>query len=50
MYDIKEKYVIVLQPQRSNTDYYLLSAYFLNKSWGVRNMNKKLNKKLTEVF
>lgn len=50
LYDTKEKYVIVLQPQRSNTDYYLLSAYFLNKSWGVKNMNKKLNKKLTELF
>lgn len=49
IYDLDQKYVIVLEPQRSGRDYYLLSAHYLNKSYGVRKMRKKLKKKLDIV-
>ncbi len=50
IYDLKEEYVIVLEPQRSGNDYYLLSAYYLNKEYGHKTMQKKLKKKLNEVL
>ena len=49
IYDIDQKYVIVLEPQRSGRDYYLLTAYYLNKSYGVKKMKKKLKKKLDVI-
>lgn len=50
IYDVEQKYVIVLEPQRSNIDYYILTAYYLNKSFGVKMMGKKLKKKLDQVY
>ena len=50
IYDLDQKYVIVLEPQRSGLDYYLKTAYYLNKDYGVDQMNKKLQKKLNEVY
>lgn len=32
IFDVEQNYVIVLEPQRSNVDYYLITAYFLNKT------------------
>ena len=46
LYNITQKYVVVLEPQRSGKDYYLLTAYYLNKKFGVKMMNKKLKNKL----
>ncbi|MCD4737330.1 MAG: hypothetical protein K8R53_14900 [Bacteroidales bacterium] len=46
IYDKEQKYVIVLEPQRSKQDYYLLSAYYLNKSYGEKKMKKKMKKKI----
>lgn len=50
VYDLKQEYVIVLQPQNSGMDYYLLSAYYLNQSWAPKNMKKKLKNKLPHVL
>jgi len=50
VYNVKMKYVIVMEPQRSNTDYYLLSAYYLNRSYGEKKMTKKMKKKLPDIL
>ncbi|HRC90253.1 MAG TPA: hypothetical protein PK910_09590 [Bacteroidales bacterium] len=50
IYNIKEKYVIVMEPQRSKADYYLLSAYYLHKPYGEKEMIKKLKKKLPDIL
>lgn len=50
IYDLEQEYVIVMEPQNSNMDYYLLSAYFLNKDYGTKKMKKKLKKKLPYVY
>jgi len=50
LYDIEQKYVIVFEPHRSNLDYYLLSAYFLNKSYGEGQIKKKLKQKIPEIL
>lgn len=49
IFDIKQKYTIVLEPQRSK-GYYLLTAFYLNKSYGVEQMQKKLKNRLDEVL
>lgn len=49
IYDKDEKYIIVLRPQRARNSYFLLSAYYLNKSYGIKNIEKKLKKKLPDV-
>ena len=49
IYDVDEKYVVVLEPQRSNRDYYLLTAYYLNRSYGEKLMKKKLKDVLPQV-
>lgn len=49
IYDITEEYVIVLEPQRSKSDYYLLTAYHLNKPEGKKSIEKKYRKRLQEV-
>lgn len=50
VYNVRMKYVIVMEPQRSNTDYYLLSAYYLNRSYGEKEMKKKMKKKLQDIL
>lgn len=50
IFDEDEDYVIVLEPQRSMTDYYLLSAYYLNEDWAKKNMRKKWAKRLPKVY
>lgn len=49
IYNITQQYVVVLEPQRSGTDYYLLTAYHLNKKYGVKQMKKKMRRRLQEV-
>lgn len=46
----EKEYVIVLEPQNSNKDYYLLSAYHLNKDYGLKQLKKKIKKKLPKVY
>ena len=50
IYDVKQKYVIVMEPQRSGKDYYLLSAYYLNRSYGEKMLQKKLKSKLSYLL
>lgn len=50
IYDKEQDYVIILEPQRSGTDYYLLTAYYLNEPGGKKQIEKKLKKKLGEVY
>lgn len=49
IYDVKQKYIIVLEPQR-NRGYYLLTAYYLNRSYGVEQIHKKLKGKLETIL
>ncbi len=49
IYNKDEKYVVVLEPQRSDTDYYLLTAYHLNKPYSEKQMKKKMQKRLTQI-
>jgi len=50
VWNIEQKYVIVLEVQRHKQGYYLLSAHYLNEAWGPKNMKRKLKKKLTDVL
>lgn len=49
IYDHTQKYVIVLDPQRSKMDYYLVTAYYLNKEYGEKKMIKLIKRKLPEL-
>lgn len=50
IYDLEQEYVIILEPQRSGMDYYLLTAYHLNQPGGKKQILNKLKKKLDKVF
>lgn len=51
IYNKTRKYVIVLEPQtRNGESYYLLTAYYLNKEYGEKQILKKLRSKLNEVL
>lgn len=51
IYDFKEKYIIILEPQRSKLDYYLLSAYYLTeKLGGITQIEKKRKRKLPDIY
>jgi hypothetical protein len=50
IYDVTEKYVVVLEPQRTKNDYYLLTAFYLYKSFGVKQIKQKLKNKLNEIL
>ena len=48
--NLEEKYVVILEPQNSNQDYYLITAYYLNKKYGLKQMKKKAKKKLPNLY
>jgi hypothetical protein len=51
IYDIEEKYVIVLEPMRKKNEYYLLSAYYVEGKDAARNkMMKKYNRRLPNML
>lgn len=50
IYNKEEKYVIILELQRSSIDYYLITAYYLNKKEGVKQIEQKLKNKLQDIF
>ncbi len=51
LYDIDEKYVIVLEPKFNNTKYFLLSAYHLRGSDSKRDkILKKYKRRIEEVL
>ena len=49
VYNIPRKYVVVLEPYRNETAYYLLTAYYLDKTYGEKQMQKRLKQKLNEI-
>jgi hypothetical protein len=49
LYNVEQQYVIILEPQRSKQDYYLLTAYFLNERKGKKQIEKKRKNKLPDV-
>lgn len=46
IYDKVEKYIIVLEQQRTNA-FYLLTAYHLNKKYGEKALLKKMKKRIS---
>ena len=50
IFDEDKKYVIVLEPYRKCFEYYLLSAYYLDEKYGIKNIEKKYQKKLDVVY
>ncbi|MFZ4526186.1 MAG: hypothetical protein ACOYOE_11765 [Chlorobium sp.] len=50
IYDTAQEYVIILEPQRSRLDYYLITAYHLNEPGGKKQIQKKKKGKLAEVY
>ena len=49
IYDVEQKYIIVLDPQRTKKDYYLITAYYLNKDYGEKKINKLMKRRLPEL-
>lgn len=49
VYNPANEYVIILEPQRSKTDYYILTAYYLNEAGGLKQIKSKLKNKLPEL-
>lgn len=50
IYDLEQEYVIILEPQKSGLDYFLLTAYYLNEQGGKSQIENKLKKKLPDVY
>jgi len=50
IYDKEQKYIIVLDPQRSERDYYLVTAYYINKDYGEKKIKKLLKRKLPALY
>lgn len=50
IYDVDEEYVIILEPQKSKLDYFLITAYYLNEPGGKKQIESKRNKKMADVY
>lgn len=51
LHNTTENYVIILEPQRSGLDYYLITAYYLEKKYGgPKTINNLYENKLTDVY
>ena len=51
IFDKAEDYIVILEPQRSKMDYYLLTAYYLKKALGgPKQIKNKLKRKLPEIY
>lgn len=49
IYDVEQKYIVVLDPQRTQQDYYLITAYYLNKDYGEKKIKKLMKRRLPEL-
>ena len=50
IYNQSDKYVLVFEPQmRNGSSYYLLTAYYLNKEYGERQIIKKMKKSVSLI-
>lgn len=50
IYDIDAGYVIILEPQKSTLDYFLITAYHLDEPGGKKQIESKRKKKLAELY
>ncbi len=51
IYNKTQKYVIVLEPQpKSPSAYFLLTAYYLNRKYGEKAVDKKYKKRLADII
>ncbi len=50
IYDKVNNYVIILEPQRSKIDYYLITAYYFNEPGGDKQIKKKFKKRLDNIY
>ena len=51
IYNVKQKYVVVLEPQvRCGNAYFLLTAYYLDEDYGEKKMKKMMQKRLPGVL
>lgn len=51
LYDKAEQYIVVLEPYRNASDYYLITAYYLTKAkGGIKQLEQKLKNKLDEIL
>ena len=49
IYDKGEGYIVILEPQRSGLDYYLLTAYYLNEKRGKKQIKQKMKNRLPDI-
>jgi cytochrome oxidase Cu insertion factor (SCO1/SenC/PrrC family) len=49
IYDHENRYVIILEPQKSRLDYYIITAYHLNEPGGEKQIKNKLKNRLPEI-
>lgn len=50
IYNLEQEYVIILEPQNSGLDYFLLTAYYLNEPGGKNQIETKRKRKLPVVY
>ncbi|WP_458627771.1 hypothetical protein [Winogradskyella sp. PC D3.3] len=51
IHNISEDYIVILEPQRSGLDYYLITAYYLEKKYkGPESIKKIYDRRLDEVY
>lgn len=51
IYNKTQKYVIVLEPQpKSLAAYFLLTAYYINREYGEKALNKRYKKRLADII
>lgn len=49
IHDQDTDYLIILEPYRNTSDYYLITAYYVNESRGKKQLKNKFKKKLDIV-
>ena len=50
IYNSHRKYVVVLEPYRNGTAYYLLTAYYLDQIFGEKKLKKSMKHKLDVIL
>ena len=50
IYNSNRKYVVVLEPYRNGTAYYLLTAYYLDQLFGEKKIKKSMKHKLDVIL
>lgn len=51
LFDQAQKYVIILEPRQEGISlYYIISAYYLNESYGEKSISKKMKNKLPNIY